>query len=54
MDNQTIESNLINISQHLHPKYGIGWFTNFKIDFVFNTQQKHWKQLQCNLNQNWQ
>ncbi len=46
MDNQTIRSNLIDISQQLHLKSGIGWFINFQIDLLFKSQQKHWKQLQ--------
>ncbi len=52
MDNQTIKSILIHISQQQHPKSGIGWFINPKIDLVFESHQKHWKQLQCNCNEN--
>ncbi len=37
MDNQTIKSILIHISQQPHPKSGIGWFINFKIDLALDT-----------------
>ncbi len=53
MDNQIIKAILFDIPQQQHPKSAIGWFINSKIDLVFDTTQKHWKQLQCNYNESW-
>ncbi len=50
MDNQTIRSILIHISQQQHPKSGIGWFINSKIGLIFESHQKRWQRLQWNLN----